>query len=201
MIASMTASLGEIATWLGKVFTGPLGGLVGGAISFIVLEMGYKKRRERNGIAEALAAELSGIARELDGFIVNEDKQEVPIYFRTSHVLFDALADKLAVLQFEDVMTVTHIYHTLDELNRMPAAWRERASNALSRHPDDPVRKSELKTLEEGRVGFYDLATKVRIDCRGLATHLRTKYAIGWRSLIPLRLRPTLRVPSGNAAA
>ena len=121
MSASMTASLGEIATWLGKVFTGPLGGLVGGAISFIVLEMGYKKRRERNGIAEALAAELSGIARELDGFIVNEDKQEVPIYFRTSHVLFDALADKLAELQFEDVMTVTHIYHTLDELNRMPS--------------------------------------------------------------------------------
>ncbi len=201
MITSITRWLSEVPTWLGGVFTGPLGGIIGGAISFIALEMGYKKRRERNGIAEALAAELAGIARQLDAFIADEDKHEIPMYYRTPHVLFDALADKLAELQFEDVMTVTHVYHTLDELNRMPTAWRERTSNALSLHPDHPVRQSELKTLEEGRVGFYGLATKVRIDCRGLATHLRTKYAMGWRSLIPLRLRPTLRVPSGNAAA
>jgi hypothetical protein len=200
MIPSITWSLGEIATWVGKVFTGPLGGLVGGAISFIVLEMGYKKRQERHGIAEALAAELSGIARQLDGFIANEDKHEIPMYYRTSRVLFDALADRLAELQFEDVMTVTDVYHALDELNRMPAAWRERASNALSFHPDHPLRQSELTTLEGGRVGFYDLAGKLREDCHGLAAHLRTKYAIGWRSLIPLRLRPPLRVPSRNAA-
>src|SRR6266516_565504 len=165
MITSITRWLSEVPTWLGGVFTGPLGGIIGGAISFIALEMGYKKRRERNGIAEALAAELAGIARQLDAFIADEDKHEIPMY------------------------------------NRMPTAWRERTSNALSLHPDHPVRQSELKTLEEGRVGFYGLATKVRIDCRGLATHLRTKYAMGWRSLIPLRLRPTLRVPSGNAAA
>jgi hypothetical protein len=201
MIASLPASLGEVAAWLGKTLAGPFGGLIGGAISFLALEMGYKKRRERHGLAEALAAELSRIARQLDAFIADEDKHEIPMYYRTSHVLFDALADKLADLQFDDVMTVIHVYHTLDELNRMPTAWRERASNALSLHPDHPVRQSELKTLEEGRVGFYELATKVRIDCRGLATHLRTKYALGWRSLIPLRLRPALRTPSDNAAA
>ncbi len=201
MFATVLAGLADIAAWMGRALTGPLGGLIGGAISFLVLEMGYKKRRERNGIAEALAAELSRIAQQLDTFTADEDQTEIPMYYRTSHVLFDALADKLAELQFEDVMTVTHVYHNLDELNRMPVAWRERASNALSLHPDHPLRKAELKTLEEGRVGFYGLARGARVDCRGLATHLRTKYAIGWRSLLPLRFRPALRIPSGNAAA
>ena len=188
------ALLGKALAWLGHVFDGPLGGLIGGAISFLLLEMGYKRRRERHDVAEAIGAELAGIAEQLNAFLADPDLREIPLYYLTSHVVFDALASRLAELRFEDVLAVSKVYRNLDELNRMPAAWRERALNARSLPSGHPVREAELKTLEEGRQGFYGLVSSARKDCRGLAIHLRTKYTLGWRSLIPLRVRPVRRL-------
>src|SRR5437773_3911123 len=101
-MSSLPIWLHDAASWLGEVLKGPFGGLIGGAISFLVLEMGYKKRRERHGLAEALAAELSGIAGQVHAFVADEDHHEIPLYYRTSSVVFEALAGRLAELRFED---------------------------------------------------------------------------------------------------
>ena len=181
--------------WLGDLLRGPFGGLVGGTVSFFVLEVWYRRRRRRHQLAEALAAELTNINDRLKSFIDDEDSEEVPAYYRTSEVLFKALADQLAALDFGDIVSVTKVFQNLDELNRMPAAWRERALNALQLPHGHPDKESEFKATKEGRAGFYILLKKVRQDCIGLAEHLRTKYAVGWRSWFPRRLKPTKQIP------
>lgn len=182
--------IAEFFTRLGEILSGPFGGLLGGAVSFVVLELWVRNKRQRHQIAEALAAELANAAGDLKVHIDDPDPQEIPGYFRVSHVVFDALANRLGELQFHDVVSVTKVYGTLDELNRMPVAWRERASNAYSLPPNHPVREAELPILQEDRLGFYRTLQASHNDCRGLATHLRTKYALGVRGLVPLRLRP-----------
>jgi hypothetical protein len=194
-MATLFLRLRGVVDWIGTLLSGPFSGLIGGAISFLLLEMGYKKRRERHGIAEALAAELSLVAEELNGFVAKQDPNEIPEYFRTSHVVFDALANRLAELRFEDVLSTVKVYRVLDEMNRMPAAWREHALSASAMPWGHPDKESEQKAVKEGRADFYALLPRVREDCIGLATHLRTKYTIGWRWWIPLRLRPEKRIP------
>ncbi len=189
----------EALQWLSAALTGPLGGFLGGAATFFLLEMGYKKLRERHGIAEALAAELANAADDLVTHTKDQDPHEIPGYFRISHIVFDAIASRLSDLPFEDIVSITKVYRLLDELNRMPNAWRERALNAFSMPEGHPDKRGELDSIEEGRKGFYELLSKVEKDCRGLATHLRTKHAIGWRLLIPLRLRPERQLPAGQS--
>jgi hypothetical protein len=67
-------------------------------------------------------------------------------------------------------------------------------------HPDHPWRKEEMKALKEGVDAFYDKLAGLKTDCQNLASHLRTKYAIGWRGFLPLRLRPQLLAPSLRAS-
>ncbi len=197
-MATVLQWLRDVVQWLGTILSGPFGGVIGGAISFLLLEMGYKRRRERHGVAEALAAELSHVAEQLDAFISDPDPNEIPAYFNISHVVFDALANRLAELRFEDVVAIAKVYRLIDDLDRMPAAWRERAFNAYAMPLADPDKQSELKAVSEGRKGFYELLPKVRKDCVGLATHLRTKYTLGWRSWIPLKFRPEKIIPEGS---
>ena len=186
----MPSWITEFINRLGAILSGPFGGIVGGALSFVVLELWVRKKRQQHQVAESLAAELANAATDLKVHIDDPDPDEIPGYFRVSHVVFDALASRIGELEFQDVVSVTKVYRVLDELNRMPAAWRERASNAYSLPPNHPVRESELPILEEGRAGFYRTLNTSYNDCRGLGTHLRTKYALGFRGLVPLRLRP-----------
>jgi hypothetical protein len=194
----MTSALPELhwlVDWLRAAFAGPFGGVLGGALSFLLLEMGYKRRRARHDIAEALSAEVAHVAEQLDDHIREPDPHEIPPYFRISHVVFDALADRLAELRFHDVLNIAKLYRVVDELNRMPLAWRERADNAYGLPSGHPSKASEIAAVSEGRKAFYDGLAQVRNDCIGLATHLRTRYTLGWRSWIPFGLRPTKRIP------
>lgn len=188
----------EALQWLSAALTGPMVGLLVAVVAFFLLEMGYKKLRERHGVAEALAAELANAADDLVTHTKDEDPHEIPGYFRISHVVFDAIASRLSDLPFEDIVSITKVYRLLDELNRMPNAWRERAFNAFSMLEGHPNKSEELHTIEEGRKGFYELLSKAEKDCRGLAVHLRTKHAIDWRRLIPLRFRPERQLPGGS---
>ncbi len=83
----------------------------------------------------------------------------------------------------------------------MPAAWRERALNARSLPPNHPLRVQEEAALAEGVNGFFGLLDTLKKDCEGMASHLRTKYAAGWRALLPMRWRPTLPAPTASGGA
>ena len=132
-------------------------------------------------------------------FLADESREEIPAFYRTSHVVFDALVSRLGDLKYEDVLSVTKLYGFLEEYNRLPSAWRERALNAYSMPSGHPWRDEEMKALKEGMDAFYDKLARLRTDCENLASHLRTKYAIGWRGLLPLRVRPQRAAPSLHA--
>ena len=193
---SVTSQLNALVEWLRAAFAGPFGGLLGGAISFLLLEMGYKRRRARHDIAEALAAELAYIAEQLNGHIRHPDPSEIPAYFRISHAVFDGVVGRLAELRFDDVLNIAKLYRIIDELNRMPKAWRERAGNAYGMPSGHPRKEAEIVAVGEGRQAFFDGLPQVRDDSIGLAQYLRTRYTLGWRSWIPFRLRPTRGIPT-----
>lgn len=192
------ASPEAFLTWAGDLLKGPFGGLIGGIISYLLLEMGIKRRRDAHGIAEALAAELLTNAERIGSYLAEDDKSEIPAYFRTYRVVFDAVASRLGELHFEDVASITKLYGFLEEYNRIPTVWHERARAAYGLASGHPVRTAELEALKEAADDFFHVLSGLLVDCEGLATHLHTRYAMGWRMLLPLRLRPARSITAGD---
>ncbi len=180
--------------WLGKLLDGPFGGLVGGALSFLALEMGIKRLRERRELADAVAAELADNADVIQAVLDDADRETLPLYYGTSDTVFRALVGRLGALPYRDIVPLAKLYRMLGEYNRMPAVWTDRARSAFDLPHNHPHREAELPALKEAADDFYRHLATLGHECHSLAAHLRTKHGLGWRRLIPLRFRPNAPV-------
>lgn len=174
--------------FLQNALSGPLGGFIGGALSFFLLEIRAKRNRTRHDIGEAIAAELSNNYDTIQTHLKHDDRTNIPEYFRTSRVVFDAVASRLGELPFKDVLRITKLYGFLDEYNRMPAVWNRRARAAHSLQPPQAA-YAEFHELEEGAEEFHRVLAGLASDCKNLAVHLRAAHVLGWRGVLPYGTR------------
>jgi|SRR5687767_1119161 len=189
----------DILDFVRSTLDGPFGGIIGGAVSFWLLDLLWKRRRERFSLAEAIAAELYTNAEKMRSLLEVADRNEVSEYQKTYRIVFEATAGQLGTLDFVDVATITQTYGRLNDVDRMPTVWRARADR-VEKLPTSVRRQEEVGELRLSARSFYGVLEGICEDCEGLAMHLRTKYAIGWRGLVPLRFRPKQRasLPEGR---
>jgi hypothetical protein len=179
---------------LGELLKGPFGGLIGGAVSFVLLELFARRWRAQRDLAEAIAAELADNADNIDAILQEADRSEIPRYHKTSDTVYSSLTGRLGELRYQDVFQVVRLYRYLESCNRMPLTWHERVV-ALARLPSNDPRVVEAgKEVAESPPAFYSLLDGLRTDCHSLAVHLRTRYGLGVRRLLPMRLRPTAKL-------
>ena len=181
-----------VLAWIAGLLNGPFGGLLGGALSFWLLDLKWKRHRTQHDVAEALAAELATNEDRISTVLKTANRAEISGFYRTSRVVFDAVAGRLGELEFPVVASVAQLYFLLEDTNRLPRMWRERAQRAGELVYNDPVRVAEITDLAEGAKQFYETLEGLREDCERIGANLRTRYPTGWRAMIPLRLRPAL---------
>jgi hypothetical protein len=150
--------------------------------------------RARRDLADALAAELTDIADTIADFLTEASRDEIPLYYRTSDTVFQALVGQLGELPYEDVVAIARYYRFLEEYNRLPKVWHERANRALELPHNHPFREAELPDLQKGAAEFYRVLEGMHADAKNLATFLRTKHSLGWRTLLPRRFRPKMKL-------
>ena len=95
---------------VGVVLRGPFGGIAGGAVSFLLLDLGWKRQRERHQVAEVLAAELAINADQIEALLTVCGTELEVHSLRYSRVVFGAVASRLGSLDFPDVASVTQVY-------------------------------------------------------------------------------------------
>ncbi len=183
-------ALFQLLQSLGELLTGPFGGLIGGVLSFVALELVARRWRAQRDVAEALAAELADNADTIDAILREADRSEIPQFYKTSDTVYSSLTGRLGELRYQDLFQVVRLYRHLESCNRMPVVWHQRVV-ALARLPgDDPRVVKARKEIPESPPMFYGLLESLRTDCHGLAVHLRTRYGLGWRTFLPMRFRP-----------
>ena len=190
----MAFDLSAVIEGLGRILSGPWGGLIGGVVSFFGLELGYRRLRERRDLADALAAELADNADAIHAILNDPDRDAIPPYYRTSNTVFAAVVSRLGDLPYEDIASLAKLYRFLEEYNRLPSVWNDRARRALALSNSDPFREVEMQSLNEGVEDFYRHLPTIAADCHAMAVHLRTKHVLGWRRLVPRWLRPAVPV-------
>ena len=181
-------------TWVASVLTGPFGGVVGGAVTFVILDWGARNLKQRRDLADALAAELADNADAIQGILNEGDRGSIPLYYRTSETVFKALVGQLGVLPHEEVAQLAKLYRFLESTNRLPDVWQRRLEVALDLPMHHPHREAELPSLREAADDFYEHLEGLLVDCHNLASGLRTRHGLTWRRAIPRRFRPTSKV-------
>ncbi len=175
--------------WFVLLLTGPLGGVVGGIISFAILDFGWKRVRDRHQLAEALAAELSNNADSLEALLEVVGESSEIISFEQSQVVFSSVASQLGVLEYRDIAAVAKVYSALARLGEVRDKWERKVAKAEGE--GDRYVRAHL-ALERVRVAkdYYRNLGTMLTDCRELATGLRTAYPASLKLLIPRRFRP-----------
>jgi hypothetical protein len=186
--------LSQVIRSLGEFLRGPFGGLLGGAVSFIILEVIARRWRAQRDVAEALAAELADNADTIDAILQEADRAEIPRFYNTSDSVYSSISGRLGELRYQDLFQVVRLYRQLESCNRMPATWHERVLALERLAPTDSRVLKAITEIPESPPIFYSLLESLRTDCHGLAIHLRTRYSLGWRTLLPMRLRPPAKL-------
>ncbi len=184
----------QIYQTLGQVLTGPFGGLIGGIASFVLLELFARRWRAQRDVAEAIAAELADNADTIDAILKEASREEIPRFYRTESMVYTSLTGRLGELRYQDVFQIVRLYRQLESLNRMPEAWHERGVILARLETIDSRVREAVANLAQSPKMFYNLLESLRTDCHGLGVHLRTRYGLGWRVLLPMRIRPAARL-------
>lgn len=108
------------------VTSGPISGVLGGVISYFVLEVWLKRGRQRRDIAKALAAELRVSLKYIADLaeVVRHEQHIVP-EFHAPVGLYLSLSNRLGELPVETLSHVVALYRQIEELNRVAERPRQ----------------------------------------------------------------------------